>query len=116
MKLPAAGELNRRIKFEFLEHVATVGMGFEAKVIKHFDVWGSLEPVGGAFYWGTKQIESGVTHRIFVRAVKGMTRPQDISKTVRIIVDGQSYEVRRVADVAGKELFTVIDVAVQEAK
>lgn len=61
-------------------------------------VWGQLEVVGAGIYFGTKQVESTVTHRVTVRRITGKTRPQDLTTASTLTIDGVSYLIRRVAD------------------
>lgn len=110
MNLPQIGELNRRVKIWLTVHLPDERLGFTQAAVREDEVWGKLEPVGAALYWGAKQVESGVTHRITVRRITGRTRPQDFAGVVELEVDGIRYRVQRVADLGGLNRFTVLDV------
>lgn len=110
MNLPQVGELNRRVKIWLTVHLPDERLGFTQAAVREDEVWGKLEPVGAALYWGAKQVESGVTHRITVRRITGRTRPQDFAGVVELEVDGIRYRVQRVADLGGLNRFTVLDV------
>lgn len=109
MKRPEIGKLNRRVTIRVVSHVPDQSAGFSQSVDRSVTVWGSLEVVGAGIYFGTKQIESTVTHRVTVRSVPGRTRPQDLTTASTLTIDGIEYLIRRVADLGGAERFTVID-------
>lgn len=73
-------------------------------------MWGKLEPVGAGIYFGSKQIESGVTHRVIVRSIAGRTGSRDFKGVTELMVEGVIYRLRRVSDLGGLGRFTVIDV------
>lgn len=110
MNLPQVGELNRRVKVFFTVHLPDERLGFMKATAREDEVWGKLEPVGATIYWGAKQVDSGVTHRITVRRIEGRTRPQDFAGVVELEVDGIRYRVQRAADLGGLNRFTVLDV------
>jgi hypothetical protein len=110
MNLPQIGELNRRVKIFFTVHLPDDRLGFSKATAHEDEVWGKIEPVGATIYWGAKQVDSGVTHRITVRRIDGRTRPQDFAGVVELEVDGIRYRVQRVADLGGVNRFTVLDV------
>lgn len=109
MKRPEIGKLNRRVTIRVVSHVPDQSAGFSQSVDRSVTVWGSLEVVGAGIYFGTKQIESTVTHRVTVRSVPGRARPQDLTTASTLTIDGIEYLIRRVADLGGAERFTVID-------
>lgn len=110
MNLPQIGELNRRVKIWLTVHLPDERLGFTQAAVREDEVWGKLEPVGAALYWGAKKVESGVTHRITVRCIAGRTRPQDLGGVTDLEVDGVRYRLRRAADLGGFNRFTVLDV------
>ena len=109
MKRPEIGKMNRRVTISVVSHVPDACAGFTAQVEKKVTVWGQLEVVGAGIYFGTKQVESTVTHRVTVRRISGKTRPQDLMTASTLTIDGVSYLIRRVADLGGVDRFTVID-------
>lgn len=98
MKRPEIGKMNRRVTISVVSHVPDASAGFTAQVEKKVTVWGQLEVVGAGIYFGTKQVESTVTHRVTVRRIAGKTRPQDLMTASTLTIDGVSYLIRRVAD------------------
>lgn len=109
MNRPQIGSLNRRVTISVLSHVPDSDSGFSAQAEKKVTVWGRLEVVGSGIYFGTKQVQSAVTHRVTVRRIAGKTRPQDLTSASTLTIDGTAYLIRRVADLGGAERFTVID-------
>ena len=110
MNLPNVGDLRHRVTFELRKSVPNDQAGFSNVTTCTFTVWGNIEPVGAQIFWNTSQIEATVTHRVFTRYIEGKTRPQDLTKLIRIVCNGLKYRVQRVSDIAGKDRFTVIDV------
>ena len=109
MILPQIGELKWRVKLRVLESVPDRHGGFSKKTLVKDEMWGKLETVGAGIYFGTKQVDSTVTHRVYVRRYDGRTRPQDLAGVVECEIDGQIYRVRRIADAGGERRFTVLD-------
>ena len=110
MKRPEIGKMNRRIKIFHTMSVPDERLGFSKASVREDVVWGRLEPVGSCIYFGSKQIESGVTHRVIVRTMPGRTGPRDFKGVTELMVEGVIYRLRRVSDLGGLGRFTVIDV------
>lgn len=110
MNVPGIGELNRRVKIYHTVSLPDERLGFTKSSLKEDVLWGKLDPVGSGIYYGSRQVESGVTHRVIVRSIPGRTRPQDFKGVTEIFIDGTTYRLRRVADLGGLDRFTVLDV------
>ena len=102
--------MNRRIKIFHTMSVPDERLGFSKASVREDVVWGRLEPVGSCIYFGSKQIESGVTHRVIVRTMPGRTGPRDFKGVTELMIEGVIYRLRRVADLGGLDRFTVLDV------
>lgn len=77
-------------------------------------VWAKLEPVGALTYWfGQKQLETGVTHRITIRRTEAL-RPEKLTGRVCVEIDGIRYAILRSSDLEGAKRFTVLDVCLEE--
>lgn len=77
-------------------------------------VWAKLEPVGSLTYWfGQKQLETGVTHRITIRRTNDL-RPEKLTGRVCVEIDGIRYAILRSSDLEGAKRFTVLDVCLEE--
>ncbi len=110
MDLPEIGELNRRVKILVREAKPNDANGFSQATVEKDEVWGKLSVVGSGMYFGTKQVNSDVTHRVYIRSYEGRTRPQDLYGVTELVIDEVLYRVRRVADAGGERRFTVMDV------
>lgn len=110
MNRPEIGKMNRRIKIFHTMSVPDERLGFSKASVREDVVWGRLEPVGSCIYFGSKQIESGVTHRVIVRSMPGRTAPRDFKGVTELMIEGVIYRLRRVADLGGLDRFTVLDV------
>lgn len=110
MNRPEIGKMNRRIKIFHTMSVSDERLGFSKASVREDVVWGRLEPVGSCIYFGSKQIESGVTHRVIVRSMPGRTGPRDFKGVTELMIEGVIYRLRRVADLGGLDRFTVLDV------
>lgn len=110
MNRPEIGKMNRRIKIFHTMSVPDERLGFSKTSVREDVVWGRLEPVGSCIYFGSKQIESGVTHRVIVRSMPGRTGPRDFKGVTELMIEGVIYRLRRVADLGGLDRFTVLDV------
>lgn len=110
MNVPQIGELRHRVKVFHTMDIPDERLGFSKTAVREDEVWGKLEPVGAGIYFGSKQIESGVTHRVIVRSINGRTGARDFKGVTELMVDGVIYRLRRVADLGGLGRFTVLDV------
>lgn len=110
MNIPQIGELRHRVKIFHTLDVPDERLGFSKTAVREDVVWGKLEPVGAGIYFGSKQIESGVTHRVIVRSIDGRTGSRDFKGVTELMIDGVIYRLRRVADLGGLGRFTVLDV------
>lgn len=109
MNLPEIGHLRHRVRIQREYKVPGEGATATRKVTEEKEIWGALEVVGSGIYWDSKEIEETVSHRIIVRTIKGVTRPQDLKGVRFFIVGGIRYQARRIADLGGEGRFTVID-------
>ena len=109
MNIPTIGELNHRIKIFVRTHEPNGRFGFEPAAVDAFEVWGKLEVVGGGTYWGSKQVDDTVTHRIWVRRIRGKTEPKMLRGVTELEADDRRFRAKRVEDADGLHRFTVIE-------
>lgn len=110
MKLPEIGELDRRVTAYSVSHAGRSGTSaLDRRSSELFSLWGKLEVVGGVSYWESVNLESAVTHRIYVRYIPGKTRPQDLKHLVELKIGSVWYRARRVTDVNAEHRFTAIE-------
>lgn len=109
MQLPSIGALNRRLVIQQRTDSATGDFTTQESYTPVATVWASIDPVGGGSYWGSKQTETMVTHRIMIRRWPGMTDPEKISGEYVIDCEGLRYRPHRISDANGRKRFTVIE-------
>lgn len=109
MRLPLPGELNRRVRLISLSHkpVGENGLTEESREICEF--WGKVEVVGGSIYFDSSAINETLTHRIYIRWVKGETRPVDLQNLIEVECESARYRVRRRTDVNDAHRFTMLE-------
>lgn len=109
MILPVIGELNRRVLLLAVQHSPAGDARLTKNERKIAEVWGKVEINGGAAYWDSVNIDEAVTHRVYVRYVYGLTRPQDLKHLTELEIEGVTYRVRRCTDVNGAHRFTMLE-------
>lgn len=106
---PNAGEMNRRCTVYDITHSPSGSSSIEKTRTELMSVWCKVEVIGGQVYWDTVGTADAVTHRIFVRQVKGRTEPVNFSRIKEVSVGDVIYRVKRVTDVNGRGVFTMLE-------
>lgn len=66
--------------------------------------WARIQPVGTAVYAEGQQTDHAITHRIWLRKIKGITTSHEV-------VHGEAlYRILRSADLDGGNAFTILEV------
>jgi hypothetical protein len=115
MILPKPGELNRRCSVYSAKLLPNGKAEHSTERIPLWECWCKVEVIGGSVYWDNVQTEETVTHRIFVRSVKGKTRPQDLPRLIEVECDGLWYRAKRVTDCNSAGRFTLLECEVLNA-
>lgn len=103
------GALKTRVSIEAWQSVQD-GTQLREDFVPVQTVWGKLEPVKPLTYWfGQANLETGVTHRITVRRVDGLTRPEDLTGRITLVADGIRFKILHSADMEGAHRFTVVE-------
>lgn len=114
---PGAGELNRLV--HLVRHISIPAeessisggapvlqdLGHEVQTIK-----GKLEAVGALTYWGAVQVGGSVTHRLYMREIKGVTDVRSLTQVVEMHIDGETYKLVRAQELDGAPRFVCCDV------
>ena len=103
MREPTAGSLRTRLTIVPWKDVST---GFADAVAEDGAPryrWGNVSSVAAATYWGSQQIDTGVTHLILVRYLP------EISSRHVIEAEGFRYRVRRVKHNSGPKRWTWLE-------
>ena len=104
MREPAAGELNRRVTIRLRNDEPTDDMSLASAYLEVAQRWAKIEPLGTAVYAGAVQIGEAMTHRITFPKINGLTRAHEITRGAQV------FRVRRVTDLNGRGVYTVVDV------
>lgn len=72
--------------------------------------WAKIEAVGGMYFMQGLQQNQLVTHRIWIRWIRGKTDEHSLSHGVIVKCDGIVYEIIRVMDADNTRRFTVLEV------
>lgn len=106
---PNAGDLNKRCTVYDVTHAPSGTSAISKTRTVLMSVWCKVEVVGGQVYWDTVGTADSVTHRIFIRQVKGSTEPVHFSRIKEVAVGDVVYRVKRVTDVNGRGVFTMLE-------
>lgn len=111
IRWPESGELNRRVVVRRWSDNANAGFGIDQVYDAGLLRWAKIAPVVGVAYWGQKQIDECVTHRVWLRYGKG-TKPEDI--TGQHVIDHtegkRRYRVVRSTNAGDAGQFTLVEV------
>ena len=80
-------------------------LGHEVRTVK-----GKLEAVGALTYWGAVQTGSSVTHKLYLRAVPGLTDVRSLNQVVEFRIDGETFNLVRVQALPGVPAFVCCDI------
>lgn len=108
MDIPVIGKLNKRGTLRRWQDVPNVTFGIDQTFDAGQEVWCNVEPVGSAIFWGTAQIENGVTHRVIVRRSSTVSDTKITGEHV-IECEGLRYRIRRASDMNGAGRFIVLE-------
>ena len=108
MSLPLAGDLNRRIVIKSQSDIPAMGAAITQNFTTVASMWAKHQPVGGAIFFGTKQVGEDVTDRFIMRR---NTTINEQTITANHVIDfaGSRYRVRRASDLEGARQFTMIE-------
>jgi len=103
MDEPKPGELRERITIKTWLETANAQASLDQTFNSPVSVWAKVEPVGAAIYHGTQQTGKAITHRFYIRYIKGITQDNVIEHS------GQRYRIRRVSDMHHRQKYSVIE-------
>lgn len=106
---PSAGELNRRVAIKRWQDMPAMGGGISVADTLVATVWAKIEPVGGALYFGARQVGEDVTDRIFMRR-NAVINERSVTGEHVCECDGQRYRVRRASAVNGGKVWLMLEV------
>jgi len=76
-----------------------------------------VQPVGGATYWGSMQVDTGITHRIFMRWFPTLSTTHVIFRTTALpsstpdapVWRVERYRIRRWKELGGRKRFICVE-------
>ena len=115
---PAAGDLNRRVAIRLRTDIPADDMGVDSEFSEIKPRWAKIEPVGTGVYSAGVQTGNKVTHRIWIRALPGVTEAHEVVHVTHLsgapvfsVVEGSPiYRIKRNADLNGGRRFTLLEV------
>lgn len=115
---PAAGDLNRRIAIRLRTDIPAADMGLSPEFSEIKPRWAKIEPVGTGIYASGVQTGNKITHRVWIRTLKGVTESHEVvhvthlegEATYSVVPDSPIYRVKRTAPLNGGRRFTLLEV------
>lgn len=115
---PAAGELNRRVAIRQRTDIPAADMGLDPEFSEIKPRWAKIEPVGTAVYAAGVQTENKLTHRVWIRSLRGVSESHEVvhvehlagAPAYSVIPGSPVYRVKRNADLNGGRRFTLLEV------
>lgn len=112
MKYPTVGELDKFVRIRAWQDEADGGTGIEQTYDAGVEAWARIEPTGAALFYGTQQVEAGVTHRLATWRTSQLNA--DVIGGGHVVdhggVGGLRYRVRRAMDINGQRAFVLLDL------
>lgn len=109
MKAPDIGELDRLVKIRKWSDAASAAFAIDQSFDAGEDAWARIDPAGTALFYGTTQIEPGMTHRLATWRTSTINAKL-ITRDHVVEHDGLRYRVRRATDLAGRQDWCVLDL------
>ena len=97
-----------------------LGTGIDEVLQDLQPVHADVQPVGALTFWGQagEQIDSPITHRIFIRWVDYLENTQVVVRRTQrrdLAWRTELFRVRRVREVAGRKRFVILEVELERA-
>lgn len=104
-----AGLLQRRVTLRKWQDVPAGGFGMTATFDAGVVLWACILPVGAALFYGTQQIESGITHEITLRRSAAIN---ELLITSEHVVEHKNirYRVKRAKNLLSEDVWLHLDV------
>lgn len=109
MNEPNTGDFDCLVQIKKWHDGASMAGGITQTFDQAMESWASIIAVGGAIYFGTKQVGENVTHRMFMHCTDTIN---DRSVTAEHVVeyDNQRYRVKRASNLNGRRVFVMLEV------
>lgn len=112
MKYPNIGELDKFVLVRAWQDEPDATAGIDQTYDAGIEAWVRIEPTGSALFYGTAQVETGVTHRAATWRTSQLNAERIGGGHV---IDhggsgGTRYRVRRAMDINGQQAFVLFDL------
>jgi len=83
-----------------------------------------VQPVGTAAFWGSMQVDSGITHRIYMRWFDAISNEHVIFRTTKVnssttklpVLRWERFRIRRWKELGGRKRFVCVEVELEQAQ
>lgn len=106
---PAVGELNRLVTVREWQDMPSMDGGISQTFDAGKKAWAKLVPVGAALYYGTQQVEAGVTHRLETWRTSRLNE-RTVTGAHVVECEGLRYRVRRATAMDQERQFLLVDL------
>lgn len=109
MKDPVIGALTKRVLIRLWQDQPDATTGIDQTYDVGVPAWARIEPTGAALFYGTAQVETGVTHRLATWRTTAINA--DAIGGAHVVEHaGMRYRVRRATDINGQRAFVLLDL------
>lgn len=109
MKYPNIGDLDKLVRVRAWQDVPDATAGIDQTYDAGIEAWARIEPTGSALFYGSAQVETGVTHRAATWRTSQLNADR-IGGSHVIDHGGMRYRVRRATDINGLRAFVLFDL------
>ena len=103
-----AGKMDRRITIQRREETQAPSGATAPNWINWAVVWAQVIPVSGREYIAARQLQAERTTRFLIRWRAGVV------STMRILYDGQAYEIRAIAEIGRRDGLDIRAEAIEQ--
>jgi hypothetical protein len=109
MSPTSVGELNTTVRVREWQDMPAIGGGIDQTFAAGTKAWAKLVPVGAALFYGTAQIEAGVTHRMTTWRTTALNE-RTVTAAHVVESEGMRYRVRRATPMDQERQFLLVDL------
>lgn len=103
------GELDCLVTFRIWQDMPVPSGSVDPTVDAGQQAWARIEPVGAALFYGTAQIEPGVTHRLGTWRTAALNE-RTVTASHVVDYDGLRYRVKRATNMDQERMFLLVDL------
>ena len=78
--------------------------------------WAKPEVMSASMFFGSAQVDEVITHRFWLRSVKGATDVMSLNGRTKLAYNGGIYRIKRVSDFQERHVWTIVDAELLGAK